>query len=142
MTLPLTFTIDWLGRPQTSNAERQAHYHKSAKIRAAWNEAAHQACQIARAPKGLDRIGILIQPIYDKGPLPDTDAIGPTVKGIIDGIVTGKPRKSAPPGYGVVPDDSGKHVAYVCLLAPILDRSAKPGVRVTITPGGSSEEAP
>ena len=139
MTLPHMFEILHLGRPQTSNAERQAHYHASAKVRKAWNEAALQMCRVTKAPKNLDCIGIIIQPIYDKGPLPDTDAIGPTVKGIIDGIVTGKPNKKSAPGYGVVPDDSGKHVAYVCLMAPIVIKGSKPGVRVTITNGSSSE---
>lgn len=132
---PHMFEILHLGRPALANAERRAHYHQSAQIRKEWHEAAHKMCQITKAPKGLNRIGIIIQPLYDKGPLPDTDAIGPTVKGIIDGIVTGKPRKSAPPGYGVVPDDSGKYVAYVCLLAPIVIKGTKPGVRVIITEG-------
>ena len=82
----------------------------------------------AAVPKGLDRIGILFQPIYPKGPLPDPDAIHPTAKGIIDGIVD----------HGVVPDDNGTHVAYVCFLAPIKDPTAKTGIRVIITHQESS----
>lgn len=130
-----TFTIDWMGRAHLANAERNVHHHQSAKIRKAWREAGIQGCRMAKVPKGLDRIGILFQPIYPKGPLPDPDAIHPTAKGIIDGIVTGK---SKDPGYGVVPDDNGTHVAYVCFLAPIKDPTATTGIRVIITHQESS----
>ena len=76
-----TFTIDWMGRPHLANAERNVHHHQSAKIRKAWREAGIQGCRMAKVPKGLDRIGIMFQPIYPKGPLPDPDAIHPTAKG-------------------------------------------------------------
>lgn len=125
-----TFTIDFLGRPHTMNDERQAHHFTSAKIRREWKEATIKMCVVTRAPRGLERIGVLIQPIYTKGNLPDPDASAPTAKAILDGLVTGKTKGQ--PGYGVVPDDCGKHVAYVCLMAPIKDPSCNPGVRVTI----------
>lgn len=136
MTLPHMFEITWLGRVHTANDERRAHHYTSAKVRKEWKEATIQMCRITKAPKGLERIGLLIQPIYVKGQLPDPDASAPTAKAILDGLVTGKHSKPEHAGYGVVPDDSGIYVAYVCLMAPIMDRSAKPGVRVTITPGG------
>lgn len=118
-----TFDITHLGRAHLANAERNVHHHQSAKIRKAWREAGIQGCRMAKVPKGLDRIGIMFQPIYPKGPLPDPDAIHPTAKGIIDGIVD----------HGVVPDDNGTHVAYICFLAPIKDPTAKTGIRVIIT---------
>lgn len=142
MTLPHVFVIDHLGRPHTMNDERRAHHYTSAKVRKEWKEATIQMCRITKAPKNLDRIGLLIQPIYNKGQLPDPDASAPTAKAILDGLVTGRHKDPSHEGYGVVPDDSGEYVACVCLMAPIMDRSVKPGVRVTITQGGFHAEAP
>lgn len=110
------------------NAERNAHHYQSAKIRKVWREAGLQGCRMAKVPKGLDRIGFIFQATYDKGPIPDPGALAPTSKGIIDGIVD----------YGVVADDNGTYVAYVCELAPIKDPTAKTGIRVIITHQESS----
>lgn len=125
-----TFEISWLGRPQTMNAERNTHYYASNKIRQDWRGAAITSCRIAKVPKGLARVGLIFEPIYDKGPLPDPGALAPTIKGIIDGIVIGRDKTN--PGYGVVADDDGNHVGYVAELAPVVDRRLRPGVRVFI----------
>lgn len=117
-----SFTIDWMGRPHLANAERRANHFQSAKIRKEWNEATVQACRINKVPKGLTRIGLHIQPTYDKLPLPDPDAPFPTAKAILDGLVA----------HGTIPDDNGTYVAYVCCLAPILDRDSPTGIRVAV----------
>ena len=128
------FDIDWVGRPQTMNKAHTDHHHKTSKIRKAWKEATITACRLHRIPRGLDRIGLIVQPFYpNRSGLPDPDACAPTAKAVLAGLTVGRSKDVKDHGWGVVPDDNGKHVAYVCLMAPQVIPGCKPGVRVIIT---------
>ena len=54
-------------------------------------------------------IEITVHQTQAKGTLPDTMASAPTVKAAIDGLVDA----------GVIPDDTGKHLAAVTFLPPV-----------------------
>ena len=103
--------VDWLGRPHLANAERRAHYRTNAAKRAEWREAGAQAARLAKVP-ALERVAVTVQARYGKGRLSDPDACAPSVKGLIDGLVDA----------GVIPDDTGEHLASVTYLAARLER--------------------
>ena len=58
-------------------------------------------------------VAILARAYPQRGPLPDADAIAPTVKAVLDGIVAA----------GIIPDDTGEHVPLVAYGAPRVHRA-------------------
>lgn len=92
--------IDWMGKPHTSNDERKMNRYRVAEAHREWREAALQAARLDGLPKNLLPCRVHAHAVYPKGNLPDTGAIAPTVKCIIDGLVD----------HGCWPDDSGEWV--------------------------------
>lgn len=119
---PVTFVIDWMGRPHTSNKERQLHRFALATIHRTWREAGTQAARIAKL-RDLPPCAVTFQARYPSGNLPDTGAIAPTGKCIIDGLVDA----------GVWPDDKAEWVTEERYLPPI-KAPGQPAVIVTLTP--------
>lgn len=116
-----TFTIT-AGRPMTANKAHNTNHFAVSKMREEWSDQTQVLCRVLDAPKGLDRVEITVRPFYDKGPLPDTDAVHPSVKAVIDGLVR----------YGVIPDDSGEHVRSLTYQAPLLSRGRGSGIIVAV----------
>lgn len=119
---PVTFVIDWMGRPHTSNLERKLNHFALSKIHASWKAAGTQAARISRL-RDLPPCIVSFQGRYPGGTLPDTGAIAPTGKCIIDGLVDA----------GVWPDDKAEWVTEERYLPPI-KAPGQPAVIVTLTP--------
>lgn len=116
-----TLVIDQLGRPHTANAERRLHHHAAAAIRKKWNHTTAILAGAASIPR-LTTVHIVAQGRYPGGNLPDADALAPSVKGAIDGLVTA----------GVIPDDGPRNVLSVLYLAPIVEPGTRPALLLTV----------
>lgn len=88
--------VDTVGKPHTSNDERQKHRMVTAKAHKAWREGAAELAMATRFPRRLPPCRVHAYARYPGGVLPDIGAIAPTVKCIIDGLVD----------YGCWPDDT------------------------------------
>lgn len=128
----LDLCIDWMGRPLTSNKANKMHWGAVGRERTAWGDAAIQAARIAGWPRSLHRefgrVRFTVESFYPRKPIPDSDNLAPTVKGIIDGLVRG--------GYLV--DDSPEFVAGTETIAPSVGKTASGLVCVFV----SVESAP
>lgn len=131
-----TFRVDWLGRPLTTNAAHRMHFRKVARIRKDWRGAAAWAVNLqGGAARGMGRITVECWGSYPNArALPDPEALAPSLKGFLDGLVDA----------AVIPDDTGAYVASVTFLPPVVDRAAlRPALNVRIRSAGVSEgEAP
>lgn len=104
--------LDMLGRPTLTNRAHNMHHHAVSADRRRWREAGALLARAQRIP-ALERIAVDCWGRYPGGNLPDPDAVAPSLKGVLDGLVDA----------GVIPDDDGSHVAWVRYLAPVVDRS-------------------
>ena len=95
-------------RPITANRYRMLHYQARARYDKSWRAAFFALAKEARVP-ALQVIEITVQKVQAKGTLSDTMAEAPVVKAAIDGLVDA----------GVIPDDTGKHLAAVTFLPPV-----------------------
>lgn len=115
-------TIDWMGRPHTSNDERRLHYRQLSRIHRSWREAGAQAAMLAKLPKGLGPSIVTFQAMYGNRVMTDAGAIAPTGKCVIDGLVD----------WGCWPDDNSTWVTEERYKAPVLGHVN--ALLVTITP--------
>lgn len=106
------FWVETGERPLLANSSNSMHPVERGKHVDLWRQAAFYAAAEAGVPKGLDRVAFVARPHYNKGPLPDTGGISPTLKAVIDGLVD----------YGLIPDDNGDHSRAEVLMAPHLNR--------------------
>ena len=95
-------------RPIPANKHRNLHYQAAATYNRSWRFAFNVLAREAKVP-ALAVIEITVHQTQAKGTLPDTMASAPTVKAAIDGLVDA----------GVIPDDTGKHLAAVTFLPPV-----------------------
>lgn len=126
MTAPADFVlrIDWMGRALLSNKANKMHWAALGRERTAWGDAAIQAARLAHMPAQA-AVAVTVRCEYPRRPLPDTDALSPTIKGILDGLVRG----------GFLADDTGEYVASVETLPAVVDRTLnRPTVVVTVRP--------
>lgn len=121
---PVTFVIDWMGRPHTSNKERQLGHFALSKIHEEWKAAGAQARAVCHLPRAMPPCIVSFQGRYPGGNLPDTGAIAPTGKCIIDGLVAA----------GVWPNDTAEWVTEERYLPPIKDPGRQPAIIVTLIP--------
>lgn len=106
-TIQVAFSQFWL----TSNKTSLYRHHARP-----WREAAHVACIAARLPKGITPVTIHAVCWYvGRPPVRETPNLDPTIKAIVDGLTPkvishrgGKPHARG--GYGLIPDDSDRHV--------------------------------
>ena len=122
-----TFEIDWL--PLTpANRWHTGHWSKKTELVSAWRAAAIQAARIAKLPKGLAAFTVTVQARHQTMRLTDFDAMAPTAKAVIDGLVSG-PRGD---GYGLAPDDTPEYARSLTLLPSFCDRDKREALIVTI----------
>ena len=121
MTAEWVLVVDMCGKPTLTNQAHQMHYRAVSADRKVWRQAGAVLARAAHIPP-MDRITVDVTARWQKGTLPDPDAVAPALKGVLDGIVDA----------GVVPDDSGRHVEWVRYFAPVLDRALPPALLVTI----------
>lgn len=120
MTDYIEFRI--VGRPLLANQERrQGHWGMRHHEVSWWRKATREAIlEAGHAKVRWDRARFEIAPAFDGGTLPDTGAIFPTEKAVIDGIVD----------MDVIPDDTRFHVAGILSLPPSLTTWTGIAVRV------------
>ena len=118
-----TLVIDWLGRPHTSNLERQKHWRALSPIHKQWREAGAQAAMVA-CVGSLGPSEVTAQARYRQNRMTDPDACAPALKCVIDGLVD----------RGVWPDDTAAWIRRVSYLPPVLDRDQPDALIVTIAP--------
>ncbi len=97
----------------TANPGSTRDTYGRADLIAAWRKAAFDAATEAKLPTGLDYVAIHGRAHYrtPRPPVRDRDNLRPSLKAAVDGI--GKPTAKggkASPGYGLVPDDSDRHI--------------------------------
>ena len=100
---------DDLGRPTTTNAERQhaGHWARSTATRTRRQLYATQA-RVRKLPR-LDRAAVIVTPLHrDRRSPQDCGACSPAAKAAIDGLVDA----------GVLPDDNPQHLVAVLYLPP------------------------
>ncbi len=135
-TITVTTPCDWLTANDRRNRMVQANLVKM------WREAAYWAARKAKLPTGLQRVRLDVEAVFfGRAPVRDRDNLRPTVKAAIDGAIgparewtrNGKRHRSV--GYGVVPDDSDKHVdgPYLTIGPGKPARLYGPGGELTIT---------
>jgi len=134
-TLVIPAPCEWL----TANRDRGRF--GVVRPRKMWRQASYTAALAAKLPKGLDRVIFEVEARF-AGPPPvrDRDNLRPTVKAVIDGLgparlITRNGRRYYSPGYGLIRDDSDRHVADTPLTIgpPMPARPYGPAGQLRIT---------
>lgn len=122
---PWILSIEGMGRPPTTNAERSSSMSRGAMARTreakrTWDAAITQAATDAGIPP-LPRVLTVIQPYYRTNKVPDPDGIAPAHKAVHDGLVAA----------GVLADDGRSQLVMgYQVLPPITDGNPE---RMTVT---------
>jgi hypothetical protein len=105
---PWTITIPRPVRWLTAND--RGHWDITTRTKA-WRNAAFVAALRVKPPKGLNlvRVDALFQ-FAGQPPVRELENLRPTLKAAVDGAIG--PRRRTAAGYGIVPDDSDRHVLY------------------------------
>lgn len=97
-------------------ANDRGHWSKRAPLEAAWRSAAERAARQMRPkiPRGLDLVRVDVLLRYGRKPVREIENLRDTLKACVDGAVgpARVSKKGTSPGYGIVTDDSDKHVLY------------------------------
>lgn len=102
--------------PPSINWERKIHPKKRAAFVREWREAFRDNAASQGLPKDLDRVGFEVLPLVPTRSLQDAGNCLPAVKAGIDGLIT-KDK-----GYGLIPDDTPRHVAWVLMYASVYEK--------------------
>jgi hypothetical protein len=117
---------EWL----TAN-DRLDRWEKAHRVRL-WRTAAYVHAVKAKLPTGLDRVKIVaVARFAGRPPVRDVENLAPTVKAVVDGLGPRRETHRAggevivSVGYGLVPDDSDKHVdgPYLSIGEPLPRRA-------------------
>lgn len=102
---------------QWLTANRELHYRRRSEVVASIRSDVFAACFRADLPKGITpvRLSAVAQHTSPRAPVRDRLNLAPTIKAVVDGLTprvvktrAGKPVVSG--GYGLLPDDSDRHV--------------------------------
>lgn len=116
-----TYQLDVdVGRPLLSNA--RIHHMAKATIVKEWRTTARWLAVQARVP-ALPRVSVACWGRYDTRVLPDVDAVAPTLKAVLDGIVDAR----------VLVDDKAPFVQAITYRAPVYDKGCRPALVVVLT---------
>jgi hypothetical protein len=93
--------------------------YKTARLTKAWRSASRSACANGALPHGLRRLDMIrivaVARFRGRAPVRDRNNLEPTLKAVVDGLtpertIHRKGRTIDVPGWGLIPDDSDKHV--------------------------------
>lgn len=74
-------------RPLLLNGERKAHWSARSSAVEDWHTATSEALTEHKVPRGWGRVTFAFWPVYPVLPIPDTAAVYPTTKAIVDACV-------------------------------------------------------
>lgn len=100
------------------NLNQRMHWAPKAEITKAWRRNAALGAHLADLPKDLDRVHIVAHIIKPTARQYDVHNLMPTLKACVDGLVD----------YGLIPDDTNKH-----LTGPDLRQGGKGPAAIIIT---------
>lgn len=124
-TAPTAFTMRFPAPDELLNANDRRHHHNRSAVTAQWRGSANLWARHHKAPKGLQRARVDVAFIFPTNRRRDASNLHPTVKAIVDGIVT---------DYGLLPDDNDTHLDGPHIAPTRVDASLRvPHVTVTIT---------
>ena len=102
-------------RPLLLNGERKLHWSARNRAVKEWHEATHAALLEHGVSRGWGRVKFGFWPVYPGGQLPDTAAVFPTTKAIVDACVS----------WGVIEDDRPEFNRGEFQGPPIRNKDAK-----------------
>lgn len=111
-TITIPADLAWL------NLNQRTHWAAKAKLTKAWRGMAYAVAVCSLLPKGLDRVHIIAHITKPTARQYDVHNLMPTLKACVDGLVD----------YGLIPDDTNKH-----LIGPDLRQGGKGPAAVIIT---------
>lgn len=103
------YQLTHYAEPMLSNQAHQAHYRVIAAMRKEWRAAFAALASEAHVPN-MERINITVDVERKTKRMVDTDAVSPSVKAAIDGLVDA----------GVIDDDTPTHVPSITYRAPTI----------------------
>jgi len=109
------------------NLNQRYHWAKKAQLTKHWRALALTNAMAADLPRNLDRIHVVAHVVKPTSRQYDIHNLMPTLKACVDGLVD----------YGLIPDDTNKH-----LTGPDLRQGGKgpAAIRITITEDSSGTE--
>lgn len=109
-----------LGRPLLSNA--RLHFQEKAKVVREWRTGGLVFSRKAHIPP-LSRVAVACWGRYPTRNMPDVDAVAPTLKAVLDGVVDA----------GVLPDDRPPFVQSVTYYEPVYEKGCRAALVVLLT---------
>lgn len=111
----------------TDNDRR--HHMAQARLVREWRNAAYAAALRTRPPRLLDRVRVDCLFRWATSPVKELDNVRATRKACVDGAVGS--RRGTAVGYGIVIDDSDRHVEYGYVRAELIE---VPPARLALNP--------
>lgn len=108
-------------RPTLTNAVHNMHFRKASAERKKWRGMGLALAEQAKVPS-CTAIEVTCWGVYPGGRLPDPDAVAPSLKGVLDGLVDA----------GVVPDDTGEWVKAITYLPAVKEKGVDAALHVLI----------
>jgi crossover junction endodeoxyribonuclease RusA len=108
-------------RPTLTNAVHNMHFRKASAERKKWRGMGLALAEQAKVP-ACTAIEVTCWGVYPGGRLPDPDAVAPSLKGVLDGLVDA----------GVVPDDTGEWVKAITYLPAVKEKGVDAALHVLI----------
>ena len=108
-------------RPMLTNAVHNMHFRKASAERKKWRGMGLALAEQAKVP-ACGAIEVTCWGVYPGGRLPDPDAVAPSLKGVLDGLVDA----------GVVPDDTGEWVKAITYLPAVKEKGVDAALHVLI----------
>lgn len=120
-----TWTIRVHQPAEWITANKTQHWAARARLIAHWRHAAYYAARQTRPriPTGLELVRLDVLSRWGRPPVRDMPNIEPTIKAIVDGAIGPSRRTktgSTALGYGIVADDSDRHVIYGTKTAEVV----------------------
>jgi len=108
-------------RPTLTNQAHRWHYRTISADRKKWRGLGLALAEQAKVP-ACTAIEVTCWGVYPGGRLPDPDAVAPSLKGVLDGLVDA----------GVVPDDTGEWVKAITYLPAVKEKGVDAALHVLI----------
>jgi hypothetical protein len=123
--------ISHMGRPLLANQAHQMHHRTLAPIRKGYRDGAATLARAQKIPHH-ERVTVTAHAEYPtRRSLPDADAIAPSVKSILDGLVDAGVLDDDGPAYVTAVTYEAPRVVAGCTPAVVVRIDAAPPVRIT-----------